>query len=180
MNTSKNLNRAEKIVKNLRMEVILKLDGVTLALEDLSKEEKAAWIDSLESHMSSALDLCQTREKAFREAVGRSKRYAEEIRELIKCYKHNPDFDILGAITKLNKKEYKRGTSLYEELRAAEIRLIGLPPLHVSGPTNCSLLIAKRGENVLRYVSILDSNDPVVTITGPNAKSLLEASRKKF
>ncbi len=130
--------------------------------------------------MSRALDLYHMREKAFRDVASRSKRYAEETRELIKCYKHNPNFDILGAITRLNEKQYEQGRDLHQKFRAAEYGLMGTPMLRVSGHANCSILIAKLGENVLRYVSILENNDPVVTVMGPEAKSLLEASRKKF
>jgi len=42
----------------------------------------------------------------------------------------------------------------------------------------CSILIAKTGTDVVRYLSFL--NDPIISITGVNAKNLKSTLEKKF
>jgi len=42
----------------------------------------------------------------------------------------------------------------------------------------CSLLVAKKGDNTVRYLSF--KRDPILTITGPNASKLKSTLENKF
>jgi len=46
------------------------------------------------------------------------------------------------------------------------------------GRIQCSLLIAKKGDNTVRYLSFM--RDPILTITGPEAKNLKLTLESKF
>jgi len=49
LNTSKNLAEIEKIVKDLGMHIILKVGMAYLDFKELSKEETATWVNSLDT-----------------------------------------------------------------------------------------------------------------------------------
>ena len=44
--------------------------------------------------------------------------------------------------------------------------------------TNCSVLMARKGDNILRYVDF--QGDPVITITGPDAEDLRQSLKKRL
>jgi len=101
------------------------------------------------------------------------KRYADEMRDLIKSYEKNPDIDIMVAITEKNLQvdEDYRYSTLMRHGRYSP----SLPTNYVMSSVACAVLIAHKGENVLRYLSIHQNNEHLVTLSGPDAETLKES-----
>lgn len=104
INTLKNLDEMETIVRGLGMEIIVKARTVILDFDQLSIEERIAWTDSVAVHMRGVVDNYTTDEKLFQEIRVRRQEYMEEIQQLIKSYKNNPEIDIVKTIKSLNEK----------------------------------------------------------------------------
>lgn len=111
-----------------------------------------------------------------------ARRYAEEVTEIIKSYKDDPSTDIVHAITTLSSKRSEEILNHYRETRLPiRIRdILYLPTLHIQDRVYGSCLIAKKDENLLRYLSILEVKDPTITISGPDASYIKESLMKSL
>jgi len=177
LNTSKNIDEIEKTVKQLGMEVILKSKYASIDVHDLTNEERSAWVDSLEMELDRILESLPRFSKTLEYVAKSGKKYADEIRALLKQYSENPRKELLDKINMLN-------TIAFEELKdhrglspeaSTMMRYIAYPTIGVSSSVSVSCMIAKKGESVVRYISILHNNDPIVTIMGPDAQTLKQA-----
>lgn len=72
ISTSKTLNEAEQIAKNMGMEIVLKTTSAWLEFEDLSESEMVAWYDATAEQMKQLLADVEKSEKVMQEARLRS------------------------------------------------------------------------------------------------------------
>ncbi len=177
LNTTKNLEETERAVKELGMEVIFKSGYAQIDVDDLTNEERNAWIDSLETEVDRVLESVPVLSKTLEDLAQKGKKHANEICSLLKQYRENSSKELLDKIKMLN-------TIASSELKNAwqftptpyqMLQYITYPSFRVTSSVSVSCLIAKKGENVVRYIGILENKDPILTIMGPEASSIKEA-----
>ena len=90
LKTLKSMDETELIVKKLGMEVILAMDG-SLNIKDLSKEEKMAFLDSIEKHIQRDIKALTYRRRVVNDHMIISRQYAKKSLDLIRRSKKNPN-----------------------------------------------------------------------------------------
>lgn len=178
LHTLKNLEEIEKSVKQLGMEVIFKSSYASVDAEELSEEERIAWIDGLEQRLARNLEYTSVFSKTLEDLAHTGKKHASEIYSLLKQYRENPSKKILDSIKMLDMIadshfKYQRDVGLTASPYSM-LELIASPGIYAGTSVNVSCLIARKGENIVKYISIRDNNDPILTIMGPEASSIKE------
>jgi hypothetical protein len=170
------------------MEIILQSNFAYLSFEALTEEEKKGYILEVE--------------KEIKEQFKKINDAFEQFKILTKNYSHIEN-SILDSLNSLKQSPRKMRTSKEYELYSHKISNIiklffeayntltisgdplgstlstfGSNPRSQVSAVRCSLLIAKKGNDIVRYLAF--KNDPIVTITGPNATSLKSALENLF
>ena len=192
--TNKELNTAEDILKMEGMEIIIQSNNATLLFSDLTDEEKKSYMIEVEKELKEHFQFSEKILKEFGMLLKDYRKFEKSTFESLKLMKNNP-----GKIlrSKMYDKYSSNMTSLWTALSDCSYRMrhladplgygIGVPRRrseHNSmstvsiGRIQCSLLIAKKGDNTVRYLSFM--RDPIITITGPKAKNLKSTLKGKF
>jgi len=189
--TNKELNTAEDILKMEGMEIIIQSNNATLLFSDLTDEEKKSYMIEVEKELKEHFQFSEKILKEFGMLLKDYRKFEKSTFESLKLMKNNP-----GKIlrSKMYDKYSSNMTSLWTALSDCSYRMrhladplgygIGVPRRrseHNSvsiGRIECSLLVAKKGDNTVRYLSFM--RDPILTITGPNASKLKSTLEKQF
>ncbi len=174
LNTTKNLEEIERVIKELGMEVIFKCKHAYVDLEGLTKEEKNAWIGGIEESVNRNLESGAIFSKTLEDLAQTGRKYASEAHALLRRYRENPSkeiFDSLFSMYLIASRHAKNYDLLHPSLTSM-LELIANPGVPIPSSVSVSCLIARRGENVVRYIGIRDNKDPIVTIMGPDAEIL--------
>ncbi len=177
LHTFKNINEIENTVKHLGMEIVFKSSYAQIDVDDLTNEEGNAWIDSLETEVERVLESVPVLSKTLEDLAQKGKQHANEIRSLLKQYRENSSKELLDKIKMLNRiasGELKNAWQ-FTHTPYRMLEYITYPTVHVTSSVSVSCLIAKKGENVVRYINILENKDPILTIMGPEASGIKEA-----
>jgi len=189
--TNKELNTAEDILKMEGMEIIIQSNNATLLFSDLTDEEKKSYMIEVEKELKEHFQFSEKILKEFGMLLKDYPKFEKSTFESLKLMKNNPG-EILRS--KMYAKYSSNMTSLWTALSDCSYRMrhladplgygIGVPRRrseHNSvsiGRIECSLLVAKKGDNTVRYLSFM--RDPILTITGPNASKLKSTLEKQF
>jgi len=174
--TEKDLKQTEEILIKEKMEIIFRSDDTYLSIHNLNSEEKIAYLEATIPITKCGNKQLQNAIQLFNKVEKRSMEFVKDIEELIKTMKENPNCfktylmfnDILKTSDKLrSKNDQVNGFSFYRYAH-------NLP----TGIIRCRCIIAKTNNNIVRYLEFLD--DPVITITGPNASNLKSSLQAKF
>jgi len=174
--TEKNLKETEEILAKEKMEIIFSSKDTFLSIHNLNAEEKIAYFEATVAQTKCGNDRLQHAIQLFNSVEKRSIKFVNDIKELIKTMKENPNSfktnlmfnEILKTSYKLrNKNDQVDGFSFYRYAH-------NLPTVEI----HCKCIIAKVNNNIVRYLEFLD--DPVITITGPRASNLKSTLEKKF
>jgi len=189
LHTKKELNATEDILKNEGMEIIVQSNDATLPFSDLTEEEKKSYMLEVEKDLKEQFKL---NEKALKKFGMLMKDYSslKNAIESLNLMKNSDDvLRTIKAYDEYSQKMYGLSHSLlFSSDRMQDIsESVGLnlrasrrtPNSQVSiRSIRCSLLIAKKGDNIIRYLSF--KSDPILTITGSKANSLKSSLEKKF
>ncbi len=182
LKTTKSLNKTERIIKKMGMDIILKTDSLDLMVRYLTPEERIAWLESLEKEMKRNMKEQEEDWAIIQGLRAKTKQFAEALSQILGTAKEDTNYDYMGAIESLRHKikieiDEDRDIETVILRRGLEFLPHGL--LYGTNEVSCSCLIAKKGQNLLRYIAI--ERDPLITIQGPEAQSIkkvLERSMK--
>ena len=163
----------KRIVTTLGMDVILETSHMRLEHTDLSKEEKIAVLDSIEDQIRyyvKNMDDAIKKAEEFKSLMMSGRKYANEFFEIIKEYKDSPNPDITNVRGVLSKKARQFSFERDDFGHFFEVMKMSDLYFALCGDIFISCLLARKGENFLRYISI--RKDPMITITGPDAEDL--------
>ncbi len=189
--TNKELNTAEDILKMEGMEIIIQSNNATLLFSDLTDEEKKSYLLEIEKELKEHFQFSEKILKQFGMLLKDYPKFEKSTFESLKLMNNNS-----GKIvkSKMYDKYSSNMVSLYTALSDCSFRMRRIAdPFGGSlgatrrrpgynhapiGKIECSLLVAKKGDNTVRYLSFM--RDPIITITGPQAKNLKTNLEKKF
>jgi len=177
--TEKEPKETEKILKKEKMQIMFKSEQVILRLQDLTDEEKDSWEKYQLEQINSFIERIDILEHTSQENLKKVKSANKELFKFIHSCKND-----VGKIN-VNKAIEERLNQIlknisYEDMYMAERNLMVEIPYLFENKISCSCIIAKQGENFVRYLQFIAYQDPVLTITGPNADSIKSTLEEKF
>jgi len=173
LHTDKNLKETEEILKQQGMEIILTTESLYLNFSDMTEEEQFSYVKTLEADLEDTADELEIQDKEI-EIIARKGSISKEFRAILSSLKNSRNIDTIKHFQHLQE-EVRRVRQLTNRIRYFDHRS---RDVHLNEGIHCSCLIAKMGTDVIRYLEF--KNDPVLTITGPNATSLKSLLEKQF
>jgi len=190
LHTAKELDATEEILKNEGMEIIVQIPTAYLSFDELTEEEKKSYLLEIEKNLTQQFKSNEAILKEFRKQMKSYDSFKKTIFESLQTMKKSPTqirnsntyakySDGLRNIGYIFHNFYASMEDVADPL-GSSLRSSGRPSTGgvSSGPIRCSLLVAKKGDNIVRYLSF--KKDPVLTITGPKAAKLKSTLEKKF
>ena len=174
--TFKNIDAAERILKENGMSIILKQKNTYMDVSEMNDEEKRSYLETIKNEFAETLEeigRVEINGELYFKQLQMMKSTIFEIFDLFgktsSNQQINEKFDLLLAqIKKVN--NVVDIFDKFRNLRYAHIRAGHRP--------SCSILIAKKGDEIIRYLEF--EKDPVITVTGPNATNLKSSLESKF
>jgi hypothetical protein len=176
LHTFKDLNEAEKIMKENGMTIILKQENTYIDVDEMNEEEKRSYLETIKNEFAETLEeigKAQVRGEMYFKSLQMMKTTIFEIFDLLNKTSNNQQvnekFDLLlSEMRKVNEI-----IEVFDTIRNFKYRHI-----RVDHKPSCSVIIAKKGDEIIRYLEF--EKDPVITITGPNATNLKSTLESKF
>ena len=178
LHTAKNLKQTEKILKNSGMEIVFKSNDISLPLKELSVTETIAWFEECNKEIRWTLKRFDDYENDLVNLKKNIETAGKNISELVKLYHNDPNGYKTNEKYELCLKKMRKASNRYG-FRTA-IRFALRRTLRITTPIHCSCLIAKKGNNIARYLEFHENKDPILTITGPKATNMKTLLEKKF
>ena len=176
LHTFKNINEAEKIMKENGMTIILKQKSTYIDVSEMNEEEKRSYLETIKNEFADTLEeigAAEVNGELYFKQLQMMKRTIFEIFELLDKTSNNQQvnekFDLLLA----ELKKVKNIIEIFDKFRTRRYTYIS-----VGHRPSCSIIIAKKGDEIIRYLEF--EKDPVLTITGPNATNLKSTLESKF
>ena len=200
--TNKELNAAEDILKNEGMEIIIQSNFAHVTFNELTDEEKKSYMIEVEKELEDQFKFTEDTLKLLEKVMkfhDSSKKLILESFNLMKnghgmfrptktYAEYSDKIRLLGSTLFScshslmgigDPIEYSSLASRRTRISQAIMGSIRTRNSQVTmGSIHCSLLIAKKGNNIVRYLSF--KRDPILTITGPEANSLKSTLESKF
>ncbi len=175
--TEKIMDETNDILQNEGMEIIFKADSIWLDYNELNEAEKSCWIISVERYLESNLNSVKESEIDVELFIEQNKSVKKSLIEIINLLKNSVDQSLSGKYDQLFKEMYVYNKKL-KQFDQYGRRGLNFSRLGINSQVSCSCLIAKQGNNIVRYLSFED--DPVLSITGPEANNLKSTLESKF
>jgi len=175
LHTEKNLEDTKEILKQQGMEIILKTKYLSLSFSDLTEEEQLSYLKTLEPHLEYTADQLEMQEKQIDILARKGNSLSKRVRELLNSLNTPNNTDKIKLFQDLLEEDKK---ILNLGFKISEIGQNSRDIHHLDRRIECSCLIAKMGTDVIRYLAF--KNDPIITITGPNAITLKSTLEKSF
>jgi len=178
LHTDKDLERTNYLLKQQGMEIIFKSSSVDLHFRDLTNEEQASFIETNAEELKTLLKCFENGDKSVKDLVKKIKTHREDAAEFVKLLRAEPkSFKTSQKFETYNKsrKAFAKQVNVCSQVSFMRMRYFDYLPLSA---VNCSILIAKKGTELVRYLSF--KKDPVLTITGPKASKLKLSLESKF
>ena len=176
LHTFKELNEAEKIMKENGMTIILKQKSTNIYVNEMNEEEKRSYLETIKHEFADTLEeigKAQVSGEMYFKTLQLMKTTIIEIFDLLNNTSNNPQINEKFDLFLAEVKKVNDIVELFDKFRNARYSLI-----HVGHRPSCSILIAKKGDEIIRYLEF--EKDPVITITGPNATNLKSTLESKF
>jgi len=183
LHTTKDLDQTEEILKANGMEIMFKADNFYLELSQMNEEEKLSWIDSIKGDLRTGLEFLTDTAINSEILMEQNNSLKKNIKEILNILETEPKNEIIASkyeqllplVDLYNKKLiiFDRNTQSYR--RNHSLALSAIP---LENKARCSCLIARRGGDVIKYLSF--EEDPIISFSGPNASSLKSSLEKKF
>jgi len=174
LHTDKNLEETEEILKKQGMEIILFTDTLYLNFSDMTEEEQLSYLKTLEADFEDTADQLEIQDKEIQIIARKGYSFSKGFREILNSLKNSKNTDAI--------KHFQHLQDELEKIRHLSYSLSHLGQrarsVHLIEKIHCSCLIAKMGTDIIRYLAF--KNDPVLTITGPNAHNLKSTLESKF
>ena len=178
LHTEKNLEETEDILKRQGLEIIFKHDHIYLQIHELNEEEKISLIKTMEERFKKILLTLNENEINAELFFEQSKSLKQTTMEILNLIKSNESDQLLTG----NYAHIYHSMGVYnkkiESFASVGRRGFYFDKVYLTEGIPCSLLIARNGENFLRYLSF--NEDPVITFTGPNANDTKLSLEKSF
>jgi len=183
LHTKKELNATEDILKNQGMEIIIQSNNATIQFSDLTDEEKKSFMLEVEKELKDHFRFSEKTLKQIEMVMKDYSKFKKSIFASLSLMKNNPDkigrskwyIKYSSNIMSLSSSFLDCYHRMRQIANPLDARLPDSPrgilnSFGSMGSIRCSLLVAKKEDSTVRYLSF--KSDPILTITGPKAKNL--------
>jgi len=178
--TEKEPKETEIILKKEKMQILFKTERVLLRVQDLTDEEKDSWQKFQLEQINSFIKNIEIFEDKTQESFEKVKSANKKLFKFVDSCKNDVGNLNINKAIGMRFNQILKNIS-YEGLDRAERHLLYDVPYNLeNNKIICSCIIAKQGENFVRYLKFIENQDPVLTITGPNADSIKSTLEEKF
>lgn len=182
LHTTKNVKQAEKILKNAGMEIVFRCDDTSMDLKELSTEERICWFEHIDEQFKRALKEFEQSGKLIESLKKGLQSFSNEIVEFTELFKNDPKS---YKTSQKYEKFVKKVTRFHKPAIPIEIfkstsRGMRNLELLAGKKISCSCILARKDNNLIRYLEFLENNDPILTISGPKATNLKTSLQRKF
>ena len=173
LHTEKTLADTEEILKSEGMQIVFKSDYTNIKFSDMTEGEKLGWCKALEGNLPLQISLLEKKRKQFEKKIELTEKKLVDVFNLIKDVNtDNVDTKFEDIVkNRLNLGPFYVDMDLRRQWDVIDNGV-------TNSTINCSCLIAKTENDVVRYLSFLD--DPVLSISGPTAANLKLSLEKQF
>jgi len=193
LHTTRELDATERILKMQGMEIIVQSNHANLRFSDLTDEEKKSYMLEVEKELKEQLEFNEKTLKGFGMLMKDYSKFKKSIFASLDLIKNsNGKIRTTKAYEKYSSNIMSLGNSFMDCFHGMNRIAFPLDLVPISwrrtqnssvvngtiGTIRCSLLVAKKGDNTVRYLSF--KRDPILTITGPEAKNIKLILRSKF
>ena len=193
LHTTRELDATERILKMQGMEIIVQSNHANLRFSDLTDEEKKSYMLEVEKELKEHLESNEKTLKKFGMLMKDYSKFKKSIFASLDLIKYsNGKIRTTKAYEKYSSNIMSLGNSFMDCFHGMNRIAFPLDLVPISwrrtqnssvaigtiGTIRCSLLVAKKGDNTVRYLSF--KRDPILTITGPDAKNLKSTLQSKF
>jgi len=176
--TEKEFSTANTILETDGVEILFAAESVEIPIRNLTAEEKDAWYDSLINEMVESLPGLERSIKSLEIQISVMQEQKNDLSEIQRALHKDKDNrnaikTLLASMRKSTRTNLMRGRRRFRPFDFSMRDLF-------SDTVECSCIIAKKNENIIRYIEFLANKDPIVTISGPNAMDLKPGLEQKF
>ena len=173
--TLKSFPQTLKIFEKEKLEIIFRSQNTHIDFADLTIEEQISWIETREKRMQRCDKFLKKHSGKFENLFESLTDLRKQTKELVKLYRSNP----LSYKTSEKYEQFsEERKKLVEKYDYNALYDLLSHYFHDSLSVYCSCIIAKKGNNVVRYLSF--KKDPIVTIMGSKASGLKSSLESKF
>jgi len=173
--TSKSFPQTLKILKKEKLEILFHSERIRLDFTELTVEEQITWIQTRERYLRRSDEFLKQHNGKFENLFDSLKDLRTQTKELVKLYRSDP-------LSYKTSEKYEQFNKAREQLRKkydydALYDLLS-HHFHEGLSVYCSCIIAKKGNNLVRYLSF--KRDPIITIQGPESIAVKAILISKF
>jgi len=174
LHTTKELAETEEILKQQGMQIFFKSEDAEINFSDMTEEEKSSWLESMRGDIKEQIrDLANGRQ----EYDSIKKLIEEKFDDILTLVNDDRIYNVDEKFKKLVK-EMSTIDQLYYSVGEWKSCVQIDHSTYSQAKLRCSILIAKQGPNLVRYVAFL--NDPILSLEGSTADTLKFVLEKKF
>ena len=174
--TEKQFSIANTILETDGVEILFSAESIEIPLRNLSAGEKDAWYDYVVDEMVKSLPVLEHTIKSLEFQISSLQEQKNDLSEILRAaYKDINNKNALKTLLASMRKSTK--TNLARE-SSSEL-VFGMMDL-LSDTVECSCIIGQKNGNVVRFIEFVRNDDPIVTISGPNALELKSRLEQKF
>ena len=175
LHTFKNIQEAETIQKENGFVVITKIKDVYLDVNEMNDEEKRSYLETIRDEFTETLEEIASVEVTGEVYFKKLQMLKRTIFEIVDLLDKTSSNQVIGKFN-LILAETKKINDIIDIFDKFLIRRNSM--IRVGHRPHCSMLIAKKGEEIIRYLEF--EKDPIITITGPNAITMKSSLEKSF
>jgi len=177
LHTSKRPGETTQILKQKGWEIVSWSKDELIDFFSLTKDEKISWIKAFEEDLDVQIHDLEKANRNFASFIVSKDLVKKRFEKVVSMLKNSGQLSIIQKYERIVK-EMKVIDTIFNSM-SEWLETITIDHLVISGyKINCSRIIAKKGSEQIRYLEFL--NDPIITITGPNANSSKVSLEEKF
>ena len=176
--TEKQFSIANTILDTNGVEILFSAESIEIPIRNLSAGEKDAWYDYVVNQMLESLPGLERSIKSLEFRISSLQEQKNDLSELLRAsHKDINNKNALKTLLASMRKSTK--TNLARERLSSSELVFGMMDL-LSDTVECSCIIGQKNGNLVRFIEFLKNDDPIVTISGPNALELKPELEQKF
>ena len=174
--TGKNTEETAEILKQQGWEIIYKSYNDDIDFNTLTEEERISWLLVYEERIKEQIRFLQKHDREYGSFIISTDQIKQRFEKLSSMLKNSQlpiteKFEIIVS-------EMRKIDAMLEQITTWLNTIFERGYPEYQHQIQCARIIAKKGSEQIRYLEF--DNDPIITITGPNANSSKASIEGKF
>lgn len=172
LHVMKSLKTTEEILLDAQMEIVFKSKRAEIAFSELTPEEQKSWQEFQGEQIISNFSSLSNNIEAGKETLTFLNDAYVTLENIAKMYGTPGNLENAKKQVENCIKKHSKLKNYFGYHRVIDLLEYQLPSLLNSTEVSCSCIIAKKGDNFVRYIRFLQNEDPIITISGSESEQL--------